>query len=105
MLPLRLAALDGRHKHVAAAVCCDELNPPFPHTVGRMAPAGSWKIRAKLVGDRCGERSEYFSHSDPKSPRISRAMQLPFGSRCYGSVSVEGQESDSNPDDRCFPLI
>src|SRR5262245_11363172 len=104
MLPFRLAAFDRGDEHVAPAVCGDELNPPLPHIVGRKPTHGSRVIRAKLVSDRRGERSEYFSHSDPKHPHMGRAMRLPFESKRYGSVSVEEQESDSRPDVRCFPL-
>src|SRR4029077_8924204 len=68
MLPLRLARLDGRYQHIAATICGDEFDPPFPHPVGRKAADGPRKIRAKLVSDRRGERSEYFGHSDLKNP-------------------------------------
>ena len=52
MLPLGLTALNARDKHVGAAVRGHELNPSFPHVIGRKATHGSRIVRTKLVGDR-----------------------------------------------------
>jgi hypothetical protein len=68
MLPLGLAALNRGDQYVTSAVGRQELNPPFPHVIARKAAYGSRIVRAKLVGDRRGERGEYFSHSYPKTP-------------------------------------